>query len=134
MAIFSNNAQNNGSVNSNAGGSTKRPSAKVWLNFGYRTKDPETGEMIFIGLPMGIPVDTQEKRSAGNSMLMQAKNAFLDKLVEDSADMEPGAEVYLDVDGGYCLQLRRVAERDEPTADNNPFIAAVSGLSGFAAK
>ncbi|SDP25363.1 hypothetical protein SAMN04488512_1123 [Sulfitobacter litoralis] len=33
--------------------------------------------------PMGIPLDTQEKRGAGASMLMQAKNAFLDKIISD---------------------------------------------------
>ena len=132
MAIFGQSTAN-ANDNNNSGSKPKKPAAKFWLNFGYRTQDGETGEQVFIGMPMGIPLDTQEKRGAGASLLMQAKNAFLDKIIADCADMTPGQELYLEVDGGYSLQLRRVAERDEATADNNGFIAAMGSLGGFKA-
>tara|TARA_R110000850_G_scaffold233967_1_gene358836 strand:- start:30273 stop:30671 length:399 start_codon:yes stop_codon:yes gene_type:complete len=131
MAIFGNSTALANTTPMN--GRAKKPAAKFWLNFGYRTADPETNEPVFIGMPMGIPLDTQEKRSAGASMLMQAKNAFLDKVLSDCESMTPGQELYLEVDGGYCLQLRRVAEREEATADNNGFIAAMGSLGGFKA-
>jgi hypothetical protein len=130
MAVFSNTPA---PQTQTSNGKADKPAAKIWLNFGYKTTDPETGEELFIGLPMGIPVDTQEKRSAGSSKLMQAKNAFLDKIIADSANMAPGEERYLQVQGGYWVQLRHVAEREAATSGNNAYIAALGSLGGFGA-
>lgn len=120
----------NGRAPARASKKDEKKVATLWLNVGFTTTDPETGEDVFVGLPMGIPLDTMEVRSAGNSKLMQAKNALLNQLVALKEQMEPGQTEMLE---GLQLQIRRVEERDAPSAENNDMIAAISGL-GFAKK
>lgn len=122
--------QNNAPTNAAAGGKAKKPQAKAWVNVGYEEVDPETGETVFIGLPMGIPLDTMELRSAGGSKIMQAKNAFHEALTAAVLSMEPGQEeIVLDLK----VQVRRVLDREAANGENNAFIGGLEKLS-FAQK
>lgn len=120
-----------GATNTNSrGAKADKPQATLWLNVGFTTQDPETGEDLFIGLPMGIPLDTMEVRSAGNSKLMQAKNALLQQLVGVKDDLDPGqTEIISDLQ----VQIRRVEEREAASGANNELIASMGALS-FAKK
>lgn len=129
MAIqFGVNAQQTASTQPET--KTKKPVAKAWVNVGYEANDPETGEKIFLGLPMGIPLDTMEVRSPGGSKILQAKADFHAKLTEFVMAMAPGEEeIVLDLK----VQVRRTLEREAADASNNDFIAAAAQLS-FAQK
>lgn len=110
----------------------RKPQAQVWINVGYIHEHAnEDGEIVktFIGLPMGIPVDTMEARSAGNSELMQAKNALLTKFKTAGETMAPGEERIIAIEGGLALQLRRVGGIEAHTAENNSMIASLDKLA-----
>lgn len=112
------------------GASTKpkddKPDAMIWVNVGFTTTDPETGEDIFIGLPMGIPLDTMKVRSPGSSKVMQAKVALREMLMKLATGFAPGEEHIIE---DLQVQMRRVSEREDASADNNDLIGAMSALS-----
>lgn len=101
-----------------------RPKAQVYGNIGYPAADPETGEIMQVSLPMGVAVDTMRPVSAGSSKLMQAKNALLVEIQELAAGLKPGEEMELPL----TFTIRRVADHEQTTAANNPFIAAMGDL------
>lgn len=101
-----------------------QPKATLWLNVGYYVDAPTDEDPTarrFVSLPVGIPVDTQEliKANSSNSdfrAFQSARNDLLASLIAAGSEMEPGAEVTLDLE----IQLRRVNEEAAPveTADN----------------
>lgn len=110
-------------------GKDDRPQTKIWVNVGYTAVNPETGEDVFISTPYGIPLDTMEVRSPGNSQIMQAKNALLEMLIEAASNMAPGEEHIID---DLQVQIRRVSEPEAVTGDTNPYVGTLGKLS-FAA-
>lgn len=102
----------------------KKAQAQIWLNFGYnRQVANANGEVstVFVSLPFGIPVDTQDMKDLkGSSNMLQLRkwqNELLEEVVRIGEALEPGAEKILSYDAtnGLAIQIRRV--RAEVSAD-----------------
>lgn len=107
--------------------------AQVWLNVGFVSQDSETGEDVFVSLPMGIALDQMKPaRVSGKNeeyrKLMEGKNRLLDMLQSFAEGMEPGEE---EIISDLTIQVRRVAQVDpnEASADQNPHVASIDRLS-----
>lgn len=110
-----------------------RDPAQIWLNVGFVNEDPETGEEIFVSLPMGIALDQMKPaRVSGKNedyrKLMEGKNRLLDMLQGFAEGLEPGEE---EIISDLSIQVRRVAQADpsEASADQNPHVASIDRLS-----
>jgi hypothetical protein len=106
-------AQSQGTSNDKSTGSrSDQPKAKLWLNIGYMAEGAgENGEDRFVSLPVGIPVDTQEKvatnsRNQNYADFMAARNDLLDQIMGVAETLAPGEDRILNLQ----IQLRRVAE------------------------
>jgi hypothetical protein len=100
-----------------------RPAAKYWLNVGYDINGR------FINLPTGIAIDTAEpvKVSGTDEEWLQtqtARNDLLKALQEAGDNLEPGAEIELNL----TVKLRRVNEKTEIKSEDNPFSVNFAGL------
>lgn len=88
----------------------ERAKAQLWLNPGIRQKGN------FIGLPMGIPLDTMEpNKITGTSEFQQylaLGNALLTRLLDRSKDLNPGETLVIggEADGDICFQIRRIKD------------------------
>ena len=109
-----------------------KPKTQLWLNIGYiaKVKDQDTGEEIdkFVSLPLGLPVDTQERLKTNSSnevwgMFQSARNDLLDQLIELGKTLKPGEEKILTMgDNGLGIQMRRIMEEQAPVKpDANAF-------------
>jgi hypothetical protein len=113
-----------------AEGKQKKPSALVWLNIGYTVKG-EDGEDVFIGLPVGLPLDDMKEMEAKGSnpgwhQLVEAKNALLTYIKEAAKDLKPGEYINLD---GLEIQAYRRNEAVVPHTNDNPLVNQMfSGL------
>lgn len=116
------NDQGNGN-----GSRADQPKATLWLNIGYDSGVPEeNGEGTrFVSLPVGIPVDTQEKvdtrsRNQGYAEFQAARNHLLDRIMEAGAALAPGETVDLNL----TIQLRKVAAERAPVeaGEGNAFV------------
>ena len=132
MAWTSATEQN--SRNNNSSEKKKQDPAQFWMNVGYWSKDPETGEDVFISLPMGIAVDQMKPKNVPNSdssyrQMVEAKNALLEEIQKFMSGFEPGQEETIST---LEIQLRRVdeANSETSTAENNPHLSNLSRL-GF---
>lgn len=108
-----------------------RPQADIWLNVGYTATDGE-GEDVFIGLPMGIPLDTMKEspmrgKDEGFRQVLQAKNSLLETVQKAAAELKPGQEEMINLQ----VQIRRVSKTEEPAAGDNPLLGGLATL-GFA--
>ncbi len=120
-SLGGNRTQNNDSAKD-------RPKAKLWLNIGYNLQGAgKEGADLFVSLPTGIPLDTQEYVSTrGNSEewrnLRFAQNGLLDQLVAAGNKLTPGEEKIIAIgENGLAIQLRKVREDVEPPAEGeNP--------------
>ncbi len=70
-----------------------KPKAQLWVNVGYSIE--VEGEMVFVSIPLGIPVDSVKElptntRNAEFNMLNQARNQLLEDIPSASEDLEPG--------------------------------------------
>lgn len=112
---------------------TTRVNAQTWLNFGYMAGEGDSAK--FVSLPVGIPLDTQKPldmpRSAEFAKLQSARNDFLAQMQDAAAKLAPGEELIIGIDGGLCVQLRRVAGPAETPAadDSNPYAKKFSFAS-----
>lgn len=109
-----------------------KPKTQLWLNIGYiaQVKDAESGENIdkFVSLPVGLPVDTQERLKTNSSnevwgMFQSARNDLLDQLIELGKTLKPGEEKILSMgDNGLGIQMRRILD-EQPAVkpDQNAF-------------
>lgn len=105
-------------------GKDERPKAQYWINLGYDTgvKSETTDETIFISLPQGIPLDTQEHLPTNSSnaqfaAMRAAQNGLLDQLIEHASKLQPGQATTINL----TVQLRRVKEAQAPIDPaNNP--------------
>ena len=112
----------------------ERPKSQFWLNIGFTIPGAgKNGEDIFISLPQGIALDDMKPLAVrGNSVdwqhLVQAKNAFLERLQQGAAELDPGARVEL---SGISVELHRVGQPEQTgTAESNPLIAGLDALFG----
>jgi hypothetical protein len=97
--------------------------AKFWLNIGYEAEDAGAdGGPAFVSLPIGIPLDTQEKLKTNSSnkefaQLQAARNDLLEQLIAHAKqELKPGEDMII----GLQIQLRCVREEQEVSvgADN----------------
>lgn len=105
------------------------PKAQFWLNVGYSVEvDTEEGvENRFVSLPVGIPLDTQEKlptnsRNQQFAQFQSARNDLMDQILEVAQSLTPGEERILNLE----IQLRRVNEETVVSSTNNPFAKKLS--------
>jgi hypothetical protein len=114
--------RNMGITQSNA---QELPKAKVWINIGYLTEDPE---YPFVSLPVGIPLDTQEALSTNSrnekfSQFTAARNGLLGQLKNWAETLKPGEDTIVELEGGLAIQFRRVQDAaPEPDPANSPFL------------
>lgn len=107
-----------------------RPQAEFWLNLGYTTdmQNQETGEYLFVSLPQGVPLDTQELadtnvRSNELAAIRGAQNELHAQLMEYVSNMEPGESKIIKLE----VQVRRRKAAVEPIdPKNNPLIKQLS--------
>ena len=107
------------------GNSGDRPKAKFWLNIGYDSgvADESTGGTKFVSLPVGIPLDNNEKlptnsRNAEFAAFQAARNDLMEQVMAVAGNLAPGEEKLLNLQ----IQLRRVNdEAAEIPVENNPF-------------
>jgi hypothetical protein len=111
----------------NQGGSNAdKPRAKYWLNVGYSTTVMigTVEEERFISLPLGIPLDTQEKlkvNSKNDDFAAQqtARNHLFEQIMEVAGALKPGEDRLLNLQ----IQLRAISDdREAITPDANKFI------------
>ena len=109
----------------------KRPPSVHWLNVGVDAdiiKDDGTVERQFISLPLGIPLDYQEKATVGaNStnewrQIAAVRNHILELLQQGAAQQEPGGREYIN---GLKVQVAKAGERQ---AASDTSIAAVQSI------
>lgn len=98
-----------------------RPKAKYWLNVGYEM------EGKFINLPTGIALDTTEpvKTNGQDEDWVQqqhARNDLLKQLLALGDDLEPGAEITLNL----TVKMRRTKE--EIKVEDNKYATSFAGL------
>lgn len=108
-----------------------RPKAEFWINLGYESDHivEETGKPLFISLPQGIALDTQEHlptnmSNAQFAAMRAAQNDLLDQLVAHAgATLQPGEETIITLQ----VQLRRVKAPAAPiNPENNPLVKKIS--------
>lgn len=121
--------------NSGPVGKNGKPDPMVWLNIGSNVTHPETGEVTFVSIPFGLPLDTQEpKKLQGKNeewlQLVAAKNALLEHLQKIGDGIAPGEEEVID---GLQVQIRRRAAPAEPAAAGNNFLTGIGNI-GIAPK
>ena len=105
----------------------------VWMNIGFTSTDPHTGEEMFVSLPLGLGIDTMlEAKVRGSNVeynqLVQAKNALLKQLQDAAGEMAPGEEFIIN---DLQIQMRRVADPVAAGAPgDNPHMHTLNSL-GF---
>jgi len=104
----------------------ERKMPDFWVNVGYTIKHPETGEDVFISLPVGINIDTMQERKLNASdplvnQINSARNHLLNMLRDEATAMDAGTSVVLDF---LEVQLLRRTEEGKGLLDANanPFI------------
>lgn len=110
-------------------GKDDRPKAKFWINVGYDSGVPDevNGGTKFVSLPVGIPLDNQERlptnmRNQEHAAFQSARNSLMDQIIAAAEQLAPGEERLLDLQ----IQLRRVNdETAEIPADQNQFLKAL---------
>jgi hypothetical protein len=115
-----------GNKNAAANSRSDRPKAQFWLNVGLVKQ--VKGEEVFLSLPVGIPLDTQDRLPETSSnkefaQMQAARNNIMDQLLAYAQTMEAGDDVIIDLQ----VQLRRVKETQEVSVkpEENPFAIAL---------
>lgn len=112
----------------------EREQAQIFLNIGFTSENPTTGEEEFISLPVGVGLDTMKPMNVSGSnedwkMMAQAKNALMEQLQRAAEDLEPGEEHVIE---DLQIQIRRRNQAEQPSMTENPHIKRMAAL-GFAA-
>lgn len=140
MAIMDNTARqaDTGYAGHNVGGRRRqaedRPTAQVWLNFGYTVVGGGAeGEDVFVALPVGIALDTMQPadervNSVDFAARRQASNALLARLQEASKKLQPGEAriIAVDENSGLSVELRRVADKAVADPSKNALIQEIN--------
>lgn len=123
---YKNDARSNSNSNND-----DRPDAAVWLNVGYNSVDA-SGESTFIGLPIGIALDTMQPSKARGSdedwlKVVEAKNDLMEQLQRYAETLASGAE---EVIPDLVIQIRRVNEKAQgTTTGQNQHLNTLNQLS-----
>jgi hypothetical protein len=88
----------------------EKPKNQLWLNIGIEIAHPETGEMVFISVPMGVGLDQLQPRK-GSSWETVSSNALLLQLLQEGQGLPAGERAILE---GLTVQLSRVGEAITP--------------------
>lgn len=106
-----------------------RPKAEYWLNIGYQSDVLDDNEQpMFVSLPQGIPLDTQEhlKTNSSNNKyaaFQSARNDLMDQLIAHASNLQPGEATEITL----TVQLRRVKDEVAPiNPAENPFTKKLS--------
>lgn len=106
-----------------------RPKAEFWVNLGYESDvQDDEGNNMFISLPQGIPLDTQESLKTNSSnnkyaAFQSARNDLLDQLIAHAQQLKPGESCNVNL----TVQVRRVKEEAAPIDPAaNPFTKKLS--------
>lgn len=107
-----------------------RPKAEYWLNIGYQSDVLDDNEQpMFVSLPQGIPLDTQEhlKTNSSNNKyaaFQSSRNDLVDQLVAHAqANLQPGESTTVQL----TVQIRRVKDEAAPiNPAENPFSKKLS--------
>lgn len=101
-----------------------RPKSQYWLNIGYDSGVAgEDGKTKFVSLPVGIPLDGQERlptnsRNAEFAAFQAARNNLMEQIEAAAKNLAPGEEKMLNLQ----IQLRRINDDSaEMPVDQNPF-------------
>jgi hypothetical protein len=127
-ALFSNNA-----ANAAAPAPQAKKRANFWLNVGLVKK--VDGEEVFLSLPLGIPLDTQDPLPTNSSnkdfaQMQAARNDLVEQLKAYAETMDAGEDVIIDLQ----VQLRRVKDVEEVSVKPNENKFAINlGLNKVAA-
>ena len=99
--------------------------SQLWVNVGYSIE--VEGELVFVSIPMGIPLDSIKElptntRNAEYNLLNQARNQLLADIAAGAEDLEGGESHVLELE----VQLRRIDKEPDPlpTGSVNPFLRA----------
>lgn len=119
-----------GAASQTAAASDDRPKAEFWINLGYESDHivEETGKPLFISLPQGIALDTQEHlptnmSNAQFAAMRAAQNDLLDQLTAHAQHLQPGEDTIITLQ----VQLRRVKAPAAPiNPENNPLVKKLS--------
>jgi hypothetical protein len=88
----------------------EKPKNQLWLNIGIEIAHPETGEMVFISVPMGVGLDQLQPRKGGSWETISS-NALLLQLLQEGQGLPAGERAILE---GLTVQLSRVGEAITP--------------------
>jgi hypothetical protein len=88
----------------------EKPKNQLWLNIGIEILHPETREMVFISVPMGVGLDQLQPRK-GSSWETISSNALLLQLLQEGQGLPAGERAILE---GLTVQLSRVGEAITP--------------------
>lgn len=103
--------------------------ANFWLNVGFSTEVEVEGvrETRFVSLPVGIPLDNQERLATNSrnqvfAAFQAARNNLLDQVLEVCKTLQPGEEKVIGEASGLQIQVRRInAEVEAVAPELNPF-------------
>lgn len=102
-----------------AGTKADRPKSQFWINIGYDSGvTDEQGNMRFVSLAVGIPLDGQERlptnsRNHEYAAFQAARNDLYEQIMAAAQTLQPGEEKLLNLQ----VQLRRI---NEETAEIDP--------------
>lgn len=108
--------------------------SEFWLNVGVKIAHPETGENMYINLPLFCPLDgltpvkltgTEKQRQ-----FLAAKNTILEAVMKTAQNLKIGETIELDQ---FVVQLSRADTRSEVNKQaeaekNNPYINQLGKL------
>lgn len=108
--------------------------SEFWLNVGVKIDHPETGENMYINLPLFCPLDgltpvkltgTEKQRQ-----FLAAKNTILEAVMKTAQNLKTGETIELDQ---FVVQLSRADTRSEVNKQaeaekNNPYINQLGKL------
>lgn len=117
--------QINNAQRSNQNTQAERPKTQYWMNIGY-----EAADGTFIALPVGIPLDTMEKRQVRGSneawnKLQHASNKLLDLILAGAKELDAGEE---EVANGLQIRIKRIAA-DATVGDDNEMLQGMENIS-----
>lgn len=110
------------------------PKAEYWMNVGVVQTiklEDGTSEERFLGLALGIPLDTMGKLATNQknqafAQFMAARNDLHEQFMDVARTLEPGGEIIVSMDStnGVAVQIRRVNGEvaEAKTDDSNPFV------------
>ena len=109
--------------------------SEFWLNVGVKINHPETGEPMYVNLPLFCPLDglkpvnitgTEKQRQ-----FLATKNVVLEAVMKMARNLKIGETIELS--DKFVVQISRTdirstADRQEEASKNNPYIESMGKL------